>query len=117
MGAATNVLSTPPRVASFGNHLVRLVLAATLPLALLGLGHTVWNAEASRAETLRALQRGAEAVRLDVERELSGLVSALQDLAASSATGAALESRLLGSGLSGFGTDAEGVVDRRNGAI
>ena len=69
--------------ATLGTHLVAIILAATLPLALMMSWRIVADGKQQRAELLAGLQSTAKAVRVGVERERIATRDALTVLGAS----------------------------------
>jgi two-component sensor histidine kinase len=78
--AATPAHPPAPR---FRAHLLRLILATTLPLAVLALALAVWTAKERRADVLRGLDATTSALQIAVDRELRLTVSTLEVFGAS----------------------------------
>jgi PAS domain S-box-containing protein len=107
----------PPRrrpARRFRAHLLRLVLAVTLPLALLGAGQAIWTADARRDEALRAVEATARALQLSLDRELTRTIAMLEALARSPALDEALAG---GAAVAPFHAQATAVVAARAGAL
>lgn len=80
--AVSASITGSPQPARFRAHLLRVVLAATLPLAALALALAVWMATERRADVLRGLDATAAAMQIAVDRELRLTVATLEVLGA-----------------------------------
>jgi two-component sensor histidine kinase len=105
----------PPR--RFRAHLLRLVLAVTLPLCLLASGLVLWLVEERRAAALREIDETALAMRVAVDRELGLTIAVLEALATSPALDEALAAGPGRPGTAAFHAQASTVAAARPEAI
>ncbi len=89
-GAAMSPAGPSGQPAPFARHLLRLLLAVTLPLVGLAAGFALWSADRSRALELRGLELAAQALQTGLDREFSLVIATLETLATSPALDAAL---------------------------
>ncbi|MGK7864879.1 PAS domain-containing protein [Falsiroseomonas sp. E2-1-a4] len=101
----------------FGLHLLRLVLALALPLALLAGSLAVWSAEGERARALEAVEATAHVMQLAVDRELGMTVAVMETLATQPSVTAALLGGVGSDAAAAFRAEAAAVVTRRPAAM
>ncbi len=103
------------RARRFGVHLLRLMLAVTLPLVALAIALVGWTAAERRAEALRGIEAAAESLQLTLDRELRQALALLEVLATSPAVDAALAAEPGGPGTAAFHAQASALVARPGG--
>jgi PAS domain S-box-containing protein len=101
----------------FGVHLLRMVLAVTLPLVGLGAGLVVWAAEGRRDAALDAIGARAHALQAAVDRELDLTIAVLEALSTSPSLDAALEAGPGSAGAAAFRDQALSLVARRDASL
>lgn len=118
--AARSDAARPPaavhrRARRFGAHLLRLVLAVTLPLALLAIALVGWTAAERRAEALRDIEATAQSLQVTLDRELRQALAKLEVLATSPAVDEALAGEPGGPGIAALHAQATALVARPGG--
>ena len=101
----------------FRTHLLTLVLAVALPLALLAAALALWTAGGRRVDALRQLDQTARALQLAVDREIGLTIAALRVLGTSSALDAAMAAGPGGGGAVPFHAQASALVASRPDAL
>ncbi|MGG5808866.1 PAS domain-containing protein [Falsiroseomonas sp. CW058] len=98
-------------------HLLRLVLAVTLPLVVLAVGLVAWAAEGQRRDLLRGIEDTARTLQLAVDRELDLILASLDVLATSPALDQALAAGAGDAGVAALHAQASEIVARRPGTL
>jgi PAS domain S-box-containing protein len=110
---------TPPtpaplhrRARRFGVHLLRLMLAVTLPLVLLATALVGWTAAERRGEALRGIEATAQSLQVTLDRQLRQAFTLLEVLGTSPALDEALAAPPGGPGIAAFHAQASSLVAR-----
>lgn len=100
------------RARRFGVHLLRLMLAVTLPLALLAIALVGWTASERRAEALRGIEATAQSLQVTLDRQLRQALTLLEVLGTSPAVDQALAEQPGGPGIAALHAQASSLVAR-----
>jgi PAS domain S-box-containing protein len=98
------------RARRFGVHLLRLMLAVTLPLVMLATGLVGWTAEERRHEALRDIEATAQSLQVTLDRQFRQALTLLEVLGTSPALDQALAEAPGGPGIAAFHAQARSLV-------
>jgi len=103
------------RARRFGVHLLRLMLAVTLPLVVLATALVGWTAAERRSEALRDIGATAQSLQIALDRQLRQALTLLEVLGTSPAVDHALAETPGGPGIADFHAQARSLVARPGG--